>query len=259
MSWAESLFVDNARNYVKVLESQWKNGEEYARLLASLFKEKRLGKCRVLDVPCGIGRVSVPLARLGYSVAGVDLSPYFVRVARRKARKFGVTRKTSFIVGRMSEVGTLFPEASFDVAVNIFTSIGYGSEQEDLAFFMGLRRVVRKGGLFVIGRLASRDYISSHFAQNMYDETDQLVVLHKNEFDVLHSREKSTWRFYRKAGRKLKPAGENQIDLRLYTPHELASLLGKAGWEVASVYDSLTYRRAYSPDNPGITMVAEAR
>jgi len=259
VDWAESLFIGNAKNYARVLESQWKNGEENAKLLDSLFKEKRVRKCRVLDVPCGIGRVSVPLARLGYQVAGVDLSPFFVRVARKKASKFGVKRRTSFIVGRMSEVGALFPEASFDVAINIFTSIGYGSEQEDLAFFRGLRRVVRKGGLFVIGRLASRDYISSHFVQNMYDETDQLVVLQRSELDVLHSREKSTWRFYRKAGRTLKPAGENQIDLRLYSPHELASLLGEAGWEVTSVYDSLAYRRPYSPNNPGITIVAEAR
>jgi SAM-dependent methyltransferase len=258
VDWAESLFVGNAMTYAKVLESQWKNGEEHAKLLSTLFEGSRLKRCGVLDIPCGIGRVSVPLARLGYSVTGVDMSPYFVRIARRKARRFGVARKTSFAVGLMNSVGSMFPKGSFDAAINIFTSIGYGTESDDLAFFASLRRVVRTGGLFVIGRLANRDYIFSHFARNLYDETDDLLVLHENELDEIHSREKSRWRFYRKSGKTLRYVGENRIDLRLYSPHELATLLGQAGWKVSSVYDSLSYRRPFSSDSPGMTIVAEA-
>lgn len=145
MKWTKSLFIDNARFYAMVLESQWKNGADNAKLLSDLFKENGLKKCRVLDIPCGIGRVSVPLAKLGYDVTGVDLSPYFVRVAKPKSRQFGVAKRTTFVVGRMKEVRSIFPEGHFDAAMNIFTSIGFGSEDDDLAFFRGLRQVVRKG------------------------------------------------------------------------------------------------------------------
>jgi ubiquinone/menaquinone biosynthesis C-methylase UbiE len=259
MNWAKSLFVNNARYYGMVLESQWKRGVEEAKLLSELFEERGLKKCRVLDVPCGIGRVAVPLARLGYDVAGVDISPYFVRIAGQKARHSGVAKRTSFMVGSMKEVGSLFTDGQFDAAMNVFTSIGFGSENDDLAFFKGLRRVVRKGGLFVIGRLASRDSIFSHFSANIYDETDRLVVLQQNELDIQGSRLKSRWRFYRKVGDSLRYATESSVDLRLYSPHELVTMLKDADWKVTKVYDSLTNRQQYSPDSRGMAIVAEAK
>lgn len=258
MKWTESLFVRNAKLYAMVLESQWKNGQDHAKLLSSLFKEKGLKRARVLDIPCGIGRVSVPLTKLGYNVTGVDFSPYFVRMAEKKAKLFGVTKRTKFSVGRMKDVGSLFPGASFDAAINIFTSIGFGSEADDLSFFRGLKKVVRKGGLFVIGRLASRDFLLTHFSGNLYDETDDLVILHKNKLDVEHSRMSSKWRFYQKLNGSLRYASESAIDLRLYSPHELVKMLEESGWKVSAIYDSLTNRRPYSPENPGVTLVAEA-
>jgi ubiquinone/menaquinone biosynthesis C-methylase UbiE len=259
MKWTESLFIRNAKLYATVLDSQWKNGQEHAKLLSSLFREKGLKKGRVIDIPCGIGRVSVPLAKLGYDVTGVDFSPYFVKTAKHKAKQFGVTRRTEFSVGRMKDVGSLFPEGEFDAALNIFTSIGFGSEADDLSFFRGLRRVVRKGGLFVIGRLASRDFILTHFCGNLYDETDDLVVLQKNKLDVEHSRMKSEWRLYRKLKGSLRYAASSTVDLRLYSPHELVGMLDETGWKVSAIYDSLGNRRSYSPENPGMTLVAEAR
>ena len=258
MAWTKPFFIRNAKLYAIVLEAQWKNGQEHAELLSKLFREKGLKKGRVLDIPCGIGRVSVPLARLGYEITGVDLSPYFVTIARRKARLSGVSRRTSFSVGKMNHVGSLFSEGTFDAAINIFTSIGYGSEKDDLAFFKGLRRVVRKGGVFVLGRLASRDFLLTHFSGNLWEETDRLVILHRNELNVQQSRMKSRWRFYRKAGGSLRFAAESSLDLRLYSPHELVGMLEEGGWKVSSIWDSLTNRRPYSPDNPGMTLVAEA-
>jgi len=258
VNWAQSLFIDNAKFYATVLEGMWKNGEEYAKLLSSLLKERGLKRCRVLDVPCGIGRVSVPLAKLGFSVSGVDISPYFVRIAKKKARQFGVVRRTSFIVGEMKNVDSMFPAGNFDVATNVFTSVGYGSEHDDLMFFKSLRHVVRKGGVFIIGGVANRDYLFSRFVQNLYDETNRLVILHKNELDVSHSKMRSKWRFYLKRRGSLKYVAENSLELRLYSPHELVGLLEKAGWRAPTIYDSLTYRRPYSPANPSITLVAEA-
>jgi 2-polyprenyl-3-methyl-5-hydroxy-6-metoxy-1,4-benzoquinol methylase len=121
VKWTESLFVDNARYYAMTLESQWEDGVKSAKLLSDFFGERGLKKCRILDIPCGIGRISVPLAKLGYDVTGVDLSPYFIRVARRKARQFGVAKRTKFSVGLMTKVGSLFSKESFDAAMNVFT------------------------------------------------------------------------------------------------------------------------------------------
>lgn len=37
-------------------------------------------------MPCGIGRIAVPLATMGYRVVGVDISERYVEYARRKAK-----------------------------------------------------------------------------------------------------------------------------------------------------------------------------
>ena len=40
--------------------------------------------CRILDVGCGTGRVSIPLQEKGYDVVGVDISPRMVEQATQK-------------------------------------------------------------------------------------------------------------------------------------------------------------------------------
>jgi SAM-dependent methyltransferase len=44
----------------------------------------------VLELACGTGRVSIPTARLGYAVTGLDIVPGMVEQARRKSRDLPV-------------------------------------------------------------------------------------------------------------------------------------------------------------------------
>ena len=42
-------------------------------------------KTDVLDLACGFGRFSIPLARKGYNVTGIDITPIFIERAREIA------------------------------------------------------------------------------------------------------------------------------------------------------------------------------
>ena len=44
---------------------------------------------RILDLCCGPGRHAVPLAQRGFSVTGLDLSAYHLRLARKAALEAG--------------------------------------------------------------------------------------------------------------------------------------------------------------------------
>src|SRR6187551_1234668 len=53
-----------------------------------LWKHLRLtAGARVLDVPCGAGRLAIPLARRGARVTGVDVSAEFLDAAREEASR----------------------------------------------------------------------------------------------------------------------------------------------------------------------------
>jgi len=258
VNWAEKVFVKNARLYEQVLEGMWKRGEEDALAVSSLLQERGMGSCRVLDVPCGIGRVGIPLAQLGFTVRGLDYSPLLVDAANLKAKRFGVSRNASFVEGEMSDLASNFEPGSFDCAINVFTSIGYGTEQDDLRFFGELRKVVRKGGLFLISGLRNRDYIVRNPSQNVYEESERLLVLDNYEFNVATSRERGSWRFYLKVGKAMKWAGEFPIDIRIYSPHELSGMLRRSGWRLAEVYQSFSTKGKFTVESPVYASVAEA-
>ena len=60
---------------------------------------------RVLDLACGAGRIGIPLARSGYDVDGIDLSPDMLRLAATKAAEEQpeVQARLAFHEGDMTE------------------------------------------------------------------------------------------------------------------------------------------------------------
>ena len=263
MDWAKNVFVRNAKLYQLVLEGMWEKGEEDAVAISSYLAGEGLKACRILDVPCGIGRVAIPLARLGFEVTGMDLSAHLIGVANKKARDFKLTAgKASFLVGDMRDLGSKFAWGSFDAVVNVFTSIGYGSEQDDLKFFRDARSMTKRGGLLLISGLRNRDYIARNPSQNVYEESNKLLVLDTYNFDSATSRERGVWRFYLKRGGKkaevLKFAGECPVDIRIYSPQELVSRLEATGWRVKETYESFTSRGTYKTGSPVYAIAAWA-
>jgi len=51
---------------------------------------------RILDLASGLGRISINLAKAGYEVVGVDISPLYLRLAQKWAKKESVSGKTIF-------------------------------------------------------------------------------------------------------------------------------------------------------------------
>jgi SAM-dependent methyltransferase len=96
---------------------------------------------RVLDVPCGEGRIAGRLARLGCEVVGVDGSELFLGLARE--RYPGVR----FAHGDMRELSY---EGEFDAVVNWFTSFGYFDTATNDAVLARFARALRPGGRLLL-------------------------------------------------------------------------------------------------------------
>jgi hypothetical protein len=85
-----------------------------------------------------------------------------------------------------------------------------------------------------------------------------IKIMYGNELDQAHSRLRSSWRFYLKAGKSLRFAAESPLDLRLYSPHELVAMLEGSGWRLSAMYDSLINRKPVSSNSQSLAIVAEA-
>ncbi|WP_121749940.1 class I SAM-dependent methyltransferase [Streptomyces sp. E2N166] len=86
------------------------------------------GGSRVLDLCCGPGVFTVPLARRGHRVTGVDLSPAMLDRARKRSADAGAD--VTYVQADAREYEA---PGGFDVVLNMFTSFGYFEDPADNA------------------------------------------------------------------------------------------------------------------------------
>ncbi len=100
---------------------------------------------RALAVADGEGRNGVWLAEQGLDVVSIDFSP----AAQKKARAFAAERNVRRIEFVQTDVHAwTYPEAAFDVVVEIFTQFSTPAERP--LKWAGMRRALNSGGLLIL-------------------------------------------------------------------------------------------------------------
>ncbi|MDH4145357.1 MAG: class I SAM-dependent methyltransferase, partial [Acidimicrobiia bacterium] len=101
---------------------------------------------RVLDAPCGHGRIARRLAVTGARVTGVDRSELFIERARADAAEHAV--EVDYRVGDVRELPV--EDGGADVVVNWFSSFGYFDDAGNEAVLAEFARALRPGGRLVL-------------------------------------------------------------------------------------------------------------
>ena len=104
--------------------------------------EIEIGTC-VLDVACGTGNATLPLARRGATVTGLDMTPHLLEEARARAAREGLN--IHFEEGFAEALP--YPDASFDMVVSMF-GVMFSPLPETVTLEMA--RVLRPGGRLVL-------------------------------------------------------------------------------------------------------------
>jgi ubiquinone/menaquinone biosynthesis C-methylase UbiE len=97
----------------------------------------------VLDVACGTGNATIPAARAGARVTGLDLSPALLKVAGERAADAGV--EIDWVEGDAEAMP--FPDAGFD---RVLSTFGHMFTPDHRRVAQEIRRVCRPGGAIAI-------------------------------------------------------------------------------------------------------------
>ncbi len=261
--WIEEIFIDKASLFLRVLDSKWKIAEREAKSIANLLERIGVGKnSSILDLGCGNGRISVNLAKLGYRVVGVDISPLFISDAEKKALEHGVSGKVEFLVGDARKLDKVLGDRLFDAVIMYWTTlIGYYRERKtDTLILENVWRVTRPNGyLLILGHLCleTLSVRQSICGQPHYisDLDEEFVVVEKPRYDPSTAILYNTWVFYKKNDKNLIYIDEINFNLRIYAFHELVELAREAGWSLHSAYSDITTLRPYRPGVGTINVV----
>ena len=117
-------------------------------LLAFAARERARGARCALDVGCGAGRNLVPLARDGWTIAGVDLSHPMISAAASRVEADGLSDRTSLALAPMDALPVASRTIDLVIAHGIWNLARSGAEFRQAVQEAG--RVARPGAaLFV--------------------------------------------------------------------------------------------------------------
>jgi SAM-dependent methyltransferase len=138
------------------------------------------------------------------------------------------------------------PEGGFDAAFNVFSSLGYGTEEDDVALLKALHAAVRPGGRVLVDTMprdATVAFLSRRVtpAQRLADGT---LVVEEPSFDPLLGRIHTTWYWSGPAGQ-----GRKSASFRSYTATELIRLLQTCGFRFLSAHHGCS-REPFKAEGP---------
>jgi SAM-dependent methyltransferase len=184
---------------------------------------------RVLDAPCGYGRLSRLLADRGAVVLGVDQSPDLLAEAERGRGAAGAER----LIYRRHDLRQPLAESGFDAALNIFSSLGYGTDDDDAAILGTLRDAVRPGGRVFVDTM-HRDALAAELRPGELRGkrlADGTLLVEEPVFDPIAGRVESAWHWSGPSG-----SGTKRASFRLYCITELVRMIARAGLRLVSAH-----------------------
>jgi SAM-dependent methyltransferase len=183
---------------------------------------------RVLDVPCGAGRLAIELAARGCRLMGVDISAEFLDAAREGARERDLS-----IEWRQSEMRDLPWSSEFDAAYCAGSSFGFLGEEGDAEFLRAVSRALRPGGRFFADFKASESLLPN-LRESHEMRVGDIEFRARNRYDPATGTMESFYTITR--GNLV----ENKRALhRIYACREILRMLAEAGFGNPETYGSV--------------------
>ena len=184
---------------------------------------------KVLDVPCGGGRISFELAKRGLQMTGVDMASEFIDEARAKS-----DGKGGSIDWQQRDMRDLPWPAKFDGAFCFGNSFGYLDDRGNADFLNAIVQTLKPVARFIIDAPATAECLLPTFQPHKSITLADISVSIESRYDGDQRRMFNDFAFMRNGQIDKRPSSQ-----RIYTYRELLELLGQSGLDVTSTFGSL--------------------
>lgn len=213
----------------------------------------------VLELACGTGRISIPLAEKGWAITGLDVSEGMLEQARRKTAEKGVS-----VEWILADCRTFSLNKSYKLILFPFNSIAHLHDRESIeACFTCVRNHLSEEGYFVIDFFNPRLDILLRDSSRRYpvftyldpDGNGTVVVTENNVYDDASQINMIKW-YYQFSNREEEIVEE--LNMRMFFPQELDALLYYNGFSVESRYGNYN-RETFQTGSPKHLVVCRRR
>ena len=190
---------------------------------------------RILELCCGTGRLTLPIAKDGYDISGVDYTASMLHQAKMKAAEAGL--RINFI---QADIRTLDLQKKYDLIFIPFNSIHHLYENEDLFKVLHVvKNHLKDGGLFLL------DCFNPNIRYIVEGEKEQQEIATYTTGDGREVSIKQTMRYENKTQINRIEwhyfiNGEfnsiQNLDMRMFFPQELDSYLEWNGFSIIHKY-----------------------
>ncbi|MGI1811696.1 class I SAM-dependent methyltransferase [Priestia sp. TGN 0903] len=213
--------------------------EQYTEDVAFLLTEAAKESGIILDLACGTGRATIPLAKAGHSLIGVDIHPPMLQEAQKKAEALKLSVK--WVEQDCTKLDLKIKSDFIYIVGNSFQHFLTNEEQH--AFLSGVYTHLNDGGIFIVGiRFPSIEELTSTEAEEYWKSyqdsdtgytTDVYIISH---YDAIKQIQHNlTTRKIRDHETIIKEI-TSKIDLRYTFPQEMEHLLARIGFMITNVY-----------------------
>ncbi len=231
-----NAYSDFAYIYDKLM-NQDINYEKWADYIENIFDMYGVNPELVCDLACGTGNITIPLAKRGYDMTGVDISEDMLNAAREKSQGLDILYLNQSIT-RLDLYGTM------GAFLCMIDGLNYVITPKLLEYaFKRMKTCFMDPGALFIFDISTRYKLKKIIGSETFIHSDRDVfyswqnryIDSKNLSDMLLT-------FFVRQGNLYRRFEERHIQ-KAYTEGEMRCMLKKAGFETVDTYDELTFEK----------------
>lgn len=202
---------------------------------------------KILELCCGTGRLTIPIAKEGYNISGVDYTSSMLEQAKTKASEAKL--EVEFIE---ADIRALDLQRKYDLIFIPFNSIHHLYHNEDLfKAFNVVKNHLKDEGLFLldcfnpnIQYIAEGEKVLKEIARYTTDDEREVLIKQTMRYERKAQINRIEWHYFING----EFDSSQNLDMRLFFPQELDSYMEWAGFNIIHKFGSFE-EEAFNDDS----------